>query len=558
MKYILFGIGICYASWAMAEPQITVSPQTVSYGDRVQLVLSDDKPIQNLPDLSSLQNDFVIRGQQQMESTSVVNGVKTENHQLILSLFPKRKGALEIGPFDWNGKMFPKQTLTVAEQTQMPSNGPTSDNAQSATQGSVSETAQKTAQNQQAETNKRVFEAVARIEPQQIYEGESAVYTIRLSENIGLTQAQIQTPNNAQYTLTPFGQDKMEKTMLNGEPVRSYERAFLLTPDSVGTFELTGGVLGLVPDMRAQRQRIPQAFGMFPDFFGEDDFFNQAFGTPQKEVYAGTNTATLTVKPKPADWSGWWLPSRDVQLKELTNLKETEIVTLGTPIERHVQLSVLGVDGNKLPLLTQPVSHGIQAYANPDKRTVIETEKGPVGIEEITFVIVPTETGDITIPAIRVKWFNTVTEQVAVAEVPARTITVVAEGGAGESNLNNSDKNINTAPHLQNSSEDVATPVESSAENSALSAVKKTSKQGENLSDTADRREKNAITLLEKMYEIFGVFELMLAVIVIAIFGGVFVYMKRLHRRKRYLDPAQNKSKKQGKEKPLPDLYPFE
>ena len=76
---------------------------------------------------------------------------------------------------------------------------------------------------------------------------------------------------------------------LNGEPVRSYERAFLLTPNSVGTFELTGGVLGLVPDMRAQRQRIPQAFGMFPDFFGEDDFFNQAFGTPQKEVYAGTN-----------------------------------------------------------------------------------------------------------------------------------------------------------------------------------------------------------------------------------------------------------------------------
>ena len=226
-------------------------------------------------------------------------------------------------------------------------------------------------------------------------------------------------------------------------------------------------------------------------------------------------------------------------------------------LKRHVQLSVLGVDGNKLPLLTQPVSHGIQAYANPDKRTVIETEKGPVGIEEITFVIVPTETGDVTIPAIRVKWFNTVTEQVAVAEVPARTITVVAEGGAGESNLNNSDENINTPPHLQNSSEEVATPVESSAENNALSAVKKTSKQGENLSDTAGR-EKNAITLLEKMYEIFGVFELMLAVIVIAIFGGVFVYMKRVRRRKRYLDPAQNKSKKQGKEKPLPDLDPFE
>ena len=180
-----------------------------------------------------------------------------------------------------------------------------------------------------------------------------------------------------------------------------------------------------------------------------------------------------------------------------------------------------------------------------------------MGVEEMTFVTVPTETGDIMIPAIRVKWFNTVTEQVAVAEVPARTIKVVANAGADESNLNHSGENTKTSTPLKNSSEEVVAPVASSAENNAVSAEKKTSVRGKNLSDTADKSEKNSMTLLEKMYEIFGVFELVMAVIVIGLFGGIFVCMKHLRRRKRYLAPAKNKSKRRGKEKPLPDLYPF-
>lgn len=536
MKQLFFWMCIFYSTCVFAAPEMKLTPQTVSYGERVQLILSDDKAIKNMPDLSVLQNDFIIRGQQQMESTSIINGVKTETHQLILSLFPKKKGTLTIGPFEWNGTQLPAQNVLVTEQTNQ--------TTQANSSAGVLPAAPSMNAEQNATVQNRIFEAQGEIEPKQIYEGESALYTIRLTENIGLTQAQIQTPNTTQYTLTPFGQDKMNRTMSGETPVQIYERTFLLTPNETGKFDLTGGVLGLVPDTSAPRTR---PFGAFPDFFGNDDFFNQAFGVPQKEVYAGTNTASLTVKPKPTDWSGWWLPSQQVVLKEQFDISKE--VRVGQPLERHVQLTALGVDGNKLPLMTQPVNQSIKAYANPDKRTVIDSKSGPVGVEEITFVIVPTETGEITIPGIQVGWFDTKNEKRAVAELSAKKIHVVPDSETIT-------KENNTEP--QTGAGKLNTPVPSSS----VETPSVEERVVENQSVEADSVHQNntaktSLRGLEKIYEVFGVFELILAVCVIALFSGLFFYMKSRRNRKRYLNETDVK-KSQKSKKPLPDLYPFE
>lgn len=539
-KYFLFSVLILsVVRFAAAAPRMEIVPQTVAYGERVQLILSDDKPIQSPPDLSLLQDDFVIRGQQQAENTTIINGVRTETHQLILSLFPKKKGTLTVGPLDWNGAQLPAQTINVTEHAGV------NVSAQSDSAKTQNKTLSST-NDSQTQASNRIFSVEATVMPATIYIGESALYTIRLTENIGLTQAQIQTPQLSSLTLVPFGQDKIQKTTVNGVPVRVYERSFLLTPTAAGTLDLSGaGVLGFMPDTSVPRSR---GFGTFPDFFGDDDFFGGQFGVPQKEVYAAAQNVRVTVQPKPADWQGWWLPSSSVSLQE--QYKMPEQIYVGQPIERYVLLTAQGVDGNKLPLIVQPVNQGIQAYANPEKRMVSEKETGPVGVEEIMFVILPTQAGEITIPAIRVDWFNTRTHQKEVASLPDQTIQVLPAGGSSSPQGLSPTANPDSASNVASS----GTPAEQGAD-SANAAL---------LSDPAEEQTVAAQPAplstkweaFKKVFEAFGIFELCLTAVVLAGLSAL-VYILRRQKRKNYLYQEMPSKKRQNK-KPLPDLYPFE
>ncbi len=526
--FLLIGLSLCYAFSAMAAPQMKVVPPVVSYGERVQLILSDDNPIQNTPDLSSLQKDFTIRGQQQMESTSIINGVRTETHQLILSLFPRQKGTLTIGPFDWNGTQLPAVQVQVTDGA-LPNTNPAQ---QTGTMPANTMNAT------QAPTN-RIFSAEAQLQANEIYEGETTLYTVRLTENIGLSQAQIQTPESNQYTLTVFERDKMSKTTVQGQPARAFERSFLLTPNATGTIQIAGGgVLGLVPDTTARR---PRAFNAFADMFDTDDFFNQPFGMPQKEIYAGTNSVTLTVKPKPANWNGWWLPSRQVKLNE--QYKMPNNVQVGQPIERYVQLSALGVDGNKLPLIVQPVNQAVKAYANPEKRTIIPSENGIIGYEEIMFVIVPTQSGEVTVPAIRIEWFNTQTKQKEIAELPAKIIQVAPADNAAT--IPTETNNAVTPQSVSNETESVITPPQPT-----LTTNNPSQNTTAQTSDTAFWH------AIKRIWTAFGLFELVMVCVVLGFFIGL-TYLIRRRKKSHFLYQEQSTKVKDKNKKPLPDLYPF-
>ncbi len=529
--FLLIGLSLVFAFSAIAAPQMSVSPQVVSYGNRVQLILSDNKPIQNTPDLNQLQKDFTIRGQQQMQSTSIVNGVRNETHQLILSLFPRQKGTLTIGPFDWNGTRLPAVQVEVIDgQTTTNNIQPLKNRPQNPT-------------STQQQNGNHIFSAEAQLQPAEIYEGESTLYIVRITENIGLSQAQIQTPDNAQYTLTLFGQDKMAKTTVQGQPARLYERVFILTPNQTGSIQIDGGsVLGLVPDTSIRRTH---PFDSFPDMFGHADIFNNPFGMPQKEVYIGTNNVTLTVKPKPASWTGWWLPSRHVALKE--QYKMPPVITVGQPIERYVQLSAVGVDGNKLPLVVQPVNQSVKAYANPEKRTIIPSESDIVGYEEIMFVIVPTKTGNVTIPAIRVEWFNTKTGQKEIAELPAKTIDVMPTDNTMAAPINTQAEN--TTPPSQIES-DTSTPITQTAiPSSNIMSNETTQSPPPSISESF-------WTSIKQIWTAFGIFELLMTIIVLSVLG-ILTYLARKRNQKRYLYQDNQINPKRKNKKPLPDLYPF-
>ena len=506
IRFLFFVFCICFDYLAYAVPNISATPQQVPFGQAIQLTISDDKAIQ-LPDLTSLMSDFTIRNVQQQRYETSVNGVETKKYQVVLTLFPKKEGTLTIGPFTVNQIPLEQILIQVTPPQQM-------------FQGVSSQ--QKSSKDNK--TQSVVFQAEAKIEPQEIYIGESAVLTILLRENIDLIQAQIETSTHSDYTIVPFGKDNVFLQRVDGKPVRVYQRSFLVTPNQSGIFSLAGNVIGVVPTGQPQKK-----LSAFPDFFGQDDFFDIHLGNLTEEVYIQSNPVQLVVNAKPVDWQGWWLPSQKVTLTEQYQIPDS--VFVGQPVERHVQLMAHGVDAHKLPLIGQPNNPSVNVYGNPEKRTVVPSENGLVGYEERTFVLVPVESGKITIPAIQIDWFNTQTKNKETAILPAKTLTVYPATAQQQ--------DVQPLQQVEPENPDTGFPTKPTTNH-----VEKT-----------DVPTQSVTQILKQTYGLFGVFELVLMGIVL-LFLLIIVGIIRYEYRYRFSRDKKSDLKKS--KKPLPDLYPFE
>ena len=550
-RLFVFVLSIGFCCIVHAVPQMTVTPTTVAVGQAVRVIFSNDKPL-TLPDLTVLSSDFTVRGMAQKQQVSSVNGVTQNTYQIVVTMYPKKEGTLSIGPFTI------EQTLIQPIDVQVVPRQRVSTVSSVKTSGLPDEKLTSLDDNSTG-----IFQVTAQLDPTEIYIGESALLTFQFWENIGVLKAQIETSQNPDYTIEPFGQDKLSvRQTTDNQSVRVYQRSFLVTPRRDGVMTVSGGVIGLIANRQPQRRLSP-----FSDFFGQDDFFNIAFDTPTEEVVAQAKPVSLVVKGKPTDWQGWWFPSRQVTLSEQYQIPDRVVV--GQPIERHVQLKALRVDASQLPLIVQGDSSSIKAYANPEKRTVVPTRDGPVAYEERTFVLVPIESGDVVIPSIRVDWFNTKTGQKETAVLPAKTIRVYPSQTQMLSDTSTPTDSINSQGTPAGKSEKTGAEIRSDAGNQKSNTSDILKKQEawvrsdgvEQSTATSGILEKpkalhqQIVAFIKQTYGLFGLFELILM-------GLVFVLVLILVGVARYEVTHQTvrdvKTGVKKKKKPLADLYPFQ
>ncbi len=373
-----------------AEAAVTAffEPSESRAGESVQLIFQSDKAFTTAPDLTGLKKDFVVSGQQQRQSSSWVNGVGSARYELIYNVFPRREGVLSAGPFTVNGETVDSVSLTVQ-----------SGGTDQATTAPV--------------------QVSASITPAEVYPGETAFYTIRVTESGGLIDGRITPPVVADARVSVLDMDKAWQTTENGRSVRIFERTFGIVPEKAGKLAIgEAEFYGIVPVAPAYQRR--DAF----DFFDQGILFN-GLASRQKEVLLTTRPMTLQVRKKPADWTGWWLPSSAVDLHVTDKIPDE--IRVGDPIERTMTLTALGVTAEQLPVVGQNAGAGIQVYPSPEKRETIRTPTGDIqGKEVVSVVLVPTRAGEIVIPEVRVPWFNVQTHQREWAVIPAKTLSVAA------------------------------------------------------------------------------------------------------------------------------------
>jgi hypothetical protein len=172
--------------------------------------------------------------------------------------------------------------------------------------------------------------------------------------------------------------------------------------------------------------------------------------TATQPVSTQTQPFSLNIKHKPATYQGWWLPSPHTTLTESYQMPDT--LGVGEPITRTLTLTAQDVAADDRPVPSIKETDTIKVYANPEQR--LDTPEG--GQVTVTLTLVPTQPGEISLPAAAVSWFNTTTEKIETASVPERVIFVsgtssdIQQPSAPVISEKSSDETKATAQPIQN------------------------------------------------------------------------------------------------------------
>ncbi|MGN6654623.1 MAG: BatD family protein [Rhodanobacter sp.] len=361
-----------------AQVTATLDRDHVQLGDTVTLNIRVEGAASSvaMPDLRALQQDFSILGTSQNQSLSVDNGKASSSLTFGIALRPTHAGTLQVPAMEVAGARTAPLSLQVSAQPAAASAAP----------------------------NRDVF-MEATVEPQRGYVGEQFSYVVKLFYAGTLSGGSIDVPDVQGASLRPLGKDIGYESQRGGRVYHVLERRYALIPQQAGHIA--------IPAASFQGSAVdPYDPG---SFFGATD-----------NVSASAAPVAIDVQAAPADWgSKAWLPARTLSLTIDGWPDAQQQVRVGQPLNLTMTLRATGLSDDALPGLSLPPLDGATVY--PDKPVSRNHVAGQwtVGEREQAFAIVPERAGTLTIPATTVTWWNVLTDQQEVAQVPAHSLQVL-------------------------------------------------------------------------------------------------------------------------------------
>lgn len=388
MRAFIFCFLYFFLSAAVATPQFQAVLETneISQGETVnlQLILSDSETqptaADTEPDLSPLRGIFEVLSSQKSMSSQYVNGKASA--QIIWSYL--------LEPQQLGQQTLPALALTTAKgvlhtqpQTLIVKNGQSSSGDSPKLEASVS--------------NPRPY----------LY--EPVYYTMRFYHFGNLNDLQAIPPSH-NVILEPLKDlTSTRQQQIDGKTVMVTDVVYLVTPTAPGAWDLEPAkVKGLKADKRRQNS----------------SFFS--FDTNFRPFTTSSNPVSLDVR---APDQQPWLPAKNVTLTQRWETAIDKTVPRGEPLVRTLVLTAEGVGAQPLPkleeLLTSNEEFRVRSPKPETERKFQTDHKTPISVVTQTFSLIPLKTGKLTLPPLRISWWDIEKQQVRWAELPAQTIQVV-------------------------------------------------------------------------------------------------------------------------------------
>ena len=351
------------------------------------------------PNFNQLQRDFEIISNSRQQQFSWINGKQKSSTDWKLLLSPKRQGQLTIPRLNYKGHS--SQPVGVLVRA-------------------VNKTS--------ATTNKPVFIQTT-VDKNSAYIQEQIILTHRLHYSVPLQDISISEFDIPDAIIQQVSEERFNK-LINGKNYSIIDIKFAVFPQAVG--KLT------IPSQRFT------AFETSGSQFG--GFFSRG-----NRLARLTEEKTIDIMPKPNHISAsQWMPSSQITLEESWS-EQSDTLTAGEPITRTIKINALGLTAAQIQPLPTLENTGVKLYPDQAVLEDKQTNRGILGIRSESLAIVPNQEGQLTLPAIEIKWWDTVNNRMQTSRLPSRTFTVLAAEKSPQIIVENNSADNNLATTAESS-----------------------------------------------------------------------------------------------------------
>lgn len=344
---------------------VSTDRQTIEMGDVIDLVVQTDFQTFDDLDLSPLRDQFKILGTQRSTNVSIVNGQYNAMIRWDVSLTPKQMGELIVPPLTVDGVSSRPYKLTV---TAMKHSGKL---GVSFLESSVSR--------------------------QKAYVQQEVIYTLKYYHLGRLIDGNTRPPVFGDAINKQLKNQTNYQKVINGQQYDVYEWSWAFYPQKSG--KLT----------------IPAE-----EFDGRLQYRNVI-----KMIHDVSKPISIDVLPQASQYpkDKTWLPTDQLTLKD--QWQQPDKIRVGDSITRTIKLHAQHLMSSQLPDIRIENSNGYHVYPDSPKLSERVADQGINSTKTIKVAIVPLQAGKMTLPEIKVQWWNTATQQLETASLPAKTLNVL-------------------------------------------------------------------------------------------------------------------------------------
>jgi hypothetical protein len=357
---------------AQAAVTARVDRDAIDLNESFMLEIVVDTEIDLQPDISSLHEDFYVGQSSQLSNTMIVNGEISRSRTWTYQLMAKRTGELVIPPVTVGAERSEPLRVTVRQ----PANAPPGE--------------------------ADVF-ITSEVDYAESYVQAQVLYRIKVYRAVPTRQPALRDPQfgGAEVLIEVAGEERSYDALLNGRTYNVVERVYAIFPQESGEVTIS-----------------PARF--------EARVLRDGRITGRKVFESEAQTIrVLPIPEPPADFPGAvWLPAKDLQLRDNWS-RQPDDLKAGEPITRVISISALGQLETQIPAIDPPNVSGVNVY--PDRPELSrQIEPGGIrGVRKDQYAIIGVDAGVMTLPALRLPWWDVEAAEWKVAELPERSVSIL-------------------------------------------------------------------------------------------------------------------------------------
>ncbi|RLA16685.1 MAG: hypothetical protein DRQ60_03880 [Gammaproteobacteria bacterium] len=362
-----------------AQIGLQVLPEQLLINESFRLIFTATGSVDEEPDFSVLTTDFEILTNRSASQISLINGDYSRSKTWTLDLIPRRKGNLVIPPVPFGKDLSPAKAVAVKDATTV-----------------------------RRENQKKAADIFIKttLKPRSPYVQQQTVMTVKLYRAINFSAATLSDPtSDGDLVIEKLGEDRSYPATHSDRRYEVVERKYTLLPKASGKITIN-------PVQFEGRVGSSNRLGFDP--FGGG-----------KVVRVQSDPLTLAVRPVPAKFQGdHWLPAKDLSITAQWSEPEPEF-RVGEPVTRIIRITAEGLAASQLPEIDLALPTGVRSYRDQPQLEARTHSSGIVSQREEKIALIPEQPGTLKLPAVTIPWWNTTTNRLEAASLPAVEVTVL-------------------------------------------------------------------------------------------------------------------------------------